>query len=179
MIDQSLERGRWRVSEVVDGDTLRVRRTDGSRTETVRLIGVDTPETKDPDKGVECGGPEATAGALFLTFAQPRDADGDSVLDREGGTGALVELQTDRSQDVRDRHGRALAFVDVVADIPPAAGTTGFDVGKTLIVAGLSPAYVFEDRFARLGQYQAAEHEAREANRGSWAACNGNFHSEA
>jgi micrococcal nuclease len=162
---------------VHDGDTITVRRTDGSRTERVRLIGIDTPETRDPGTPVECGGPEATAGMLFLTFSQPADTNADGILDQEGGLGALVELQTDRSQDLRDSFGRALAFADVVADIPPAAGTAGYDLGRTMIFAGLSPVFVFERRFARHGAYVAAEQDARASNRGSWSACGGNFHS--
>ena len=47
------------VIEVIDGDTVRLD-LDGSR-ESVRLIGVNTPETKHPTKGVECFGPEASA----------------------------------------------------------------------------------------------------------------------
>jgi len=79
---------------------------------------------------------------------------------------------------VSDRYKRALVFVDVVADIPPAAGTTGYDVGRALIAAGLSPVYIFETDFARLGQYEAAEAGAKAADRGSWSSCGGNFHSE-
>jgi micrococcal nuclease len=48
------------VRKVVDGDTLRVTLNDGTQT-TVRLIGIDTPETKDPDEPVGCFGPEASA----------------------------------------------------------------------------------------------------------------------
>ena len=47
-----------RVVEVIDGDTVVVEFSDHS-TDTVRLLGVDTPETKHPTKGVECFGPEA------------------------------------------------------------------------------------------------------------------------
>jgi len=46
------------VTHVVDGDTLDARLQDG-RTIRVRLIGIDTPETKEPGTPVECGGPEA------------------------------------------------------------------------------------------------------------------------
>ena len=77
-----------------------------------------------------------------------------------------------------DAYGRALAYIDVVSDIPPAAPQEGYDVGKLLIQNGFSPVYVFEDEFARNGQYTQAEDQARDANRGSWAACGGNFHSE-
>ena len=49
-----------RVTRVVDGDTLKVRLADGRR-KTVRVLGIDTPETKKPGTPVECGGPQATA----------------------------------------------------------------------------------------------------------------------
>jgi hypothetical protein len=48
------------VVEVVDGDTIKVD-IDGKEY-TVRYIGIDCPETKDPNKGVEWMGPEATEG---------------------------------------------------------------------------------------------------------------------
>ena len=46
------------VKHVVDGDTIDI--AIGGNTERVRLIGVNTPETKHPTKGVECFGPEAS-----------------------------------------------------------------------------------------------------------------------
>jgi hypothetical protein len=46
------------ISRVVDGDTIDV--TFGGRTARVRLIGMDTPETKHPSKPVMCFGAEAT-----------------------------------------------------------------------------------------------------------------------
>ncbi|MEA2430668.1 MAG: micrococcal nuclease, partial [Thermoleophilaceae bacterium] len=51
--------GGARVVRVVDGDTLRVS-LDG-RSRSVRLLGIDTPETHRPGTPVECGGPQATA----------------------------------------------------------------------------------------------------------------------
>ena len=50
--------GSARVERVVDGDTIRVR-LDG-RSETVRYIGVDTPETKKPGTPVQCFGKQAS-----------------------------------------------------------------------------------------------------------------------
>ena len=44
-----------KVIRVIDGDTIAV-----STNEKVRLIGVNTPETKDPKKAVECFGKEAS-----------------------------------------------------------------------------------------------------------------------
>src|SRR3712207_5109761 len=47
------------VREIVDGDTFRVTLEDGTK-DTVRLIGIDTPETRSPGDPVECYGPEAS-----------------------------------------------------------------------------------------------------------------------
>jgi micrococcal nuclease len=57
-----------RVLSVIDGDTLKVRTSSGRRI-TVRLIGVDTPETRKPGRGVECGGRQATAAMRKLVLA--------------------------------------------------------------------------------------------------------------
>jgi micrococcal nuclease len=80
-----------RVLHVVDGDTIEV--DDRGRRETVRLLGVDTPETVDPRKSVQCYGPEASA------FTKRR-------LE-----GRRVTLERDVEQ--RDRYGRFLAYVTV------------------------------------------------------------------
>ena len=52
---------RARITKVVDGDTVRVRSLErrGRRRFAVRLIGIDTPETKRPGTPVECGGPRS------------------------------------------------------------------------------------------------------------------------
>ncbi len=78
--------GEYRVRRVVDGDTLLL--DDGNR---VRLIGVDTPETKHPDRPVEPWGPEASA------------------FTRDRVEGESVRLEFDKER--RDRHGRILAYV--------------------------------------------------------------------
>ena len=80
-----------RVVHVVDGDTIVVH--DGGGDVTVRLLGVDTPETVDPDEPVQCYGPEASA---FTKAAL---------------TGRAVRLETDVER--HDRYGRLLAYVIV------------------------------------------------------------------
>ena len=80
------------VLEVIDGDTVRLD-LDGSR-ESVRLIGVNTPETKHPTKGVECFGPEASA--FLARWLQP-------------GTRVRVE----RDLEARDAYRRLLLYVFV------------------------------------------------------------------
>lgn len=77
---------RGQVSRVIDGDTLQVTLLNG-KSERVRLIGIDTPES-----GV-CYASNATAAAR--TFA----------------AGKKVTLRGDATQDTRDRYGRLLAYV--------------------------------------------------------------------
>ena len=79
------------VTNVVDGDTIDVQLA--GNIERLRLIGMDTPETKDPRTPVQCFGREASARAAVL-------------LD-----GKTVQIETDASQDTRDRYGRLLAYV--------------------------------------------------------------------
>jgi micrococcal nuclease len=79
------------VTATVDGDTVRVRTARGE--DTVRLLGVNTPETHHPTKGLECFGPEASA------FTERRL------------TGRRVELELDVEH--RDQYGRLLAYVIV------------------------------------------------------------------
>jgi endonuclease YncB( thermonuclease family) len=77
-----------RVLDVVDGDTVDVRRP-GRGIERVRILGIDTPEVYG---GVECGG--RSASALMKRLARGR-----------------VRVATDRRQPKRDRYGRLLAYV--------------------------------------------------------------------
>ena len=81
-------RFRARVTDVVDGDTIDVRKPNG-RTERIRILGIDTPEVYG---GIECGG--RAASALMKILARGR-----------------VRVKTDATQPKRDRYGRLLAYV--------------------------------------------------------------------
>jgi micrococcal nuclease len=83
--------GLYTVLKVVDGDTIHVS-VDGKKLK-IRMIGLDTPETVDPRKPVQCFGREASAQAKTLLGGQQ------------------VYLETDPSQDTVDRYGRTLAYV--------------------------------------------------------------------
>jgi micrococcal nuclease len=83
----------FRVGHVVDGDTIDVDAPDGQYPRTrIRLWGVDTPETKDPRKGVQHFGPEAAA------------------FTRHVCEGKDVQLKLVRGH-TRDHYGRLLAYV--------------------------------------------------------------------
>lgn len=132
--------GEYFVTRVVDGDTIVVN-IDGTDT-TVRYIGIDTPETKDPRKQVECFGVEA------------------SNKNTELVEGKLVTLSMDESET--DRYGRLLRYVSV------ASGTQSIDVGFELVSNGYASALAIAPDTARYNVYKAAEQIARREKIGLW-----------
>jgi micrococcal nuclease len=122
------------VTRVVDGDTINV-----SGVGSVRLIGVDTPETVDPRKPLQYFGAEASA--FTKSLAQ----------------GKTVRLEYDTQRT--DKYMRTLAYVY----LPDAAL-----LNAEIIRQGYGHAYtVFPFRY--LDQFRGYEREAREAQRGLWA----------
>lgn len=127
------------VVRVVDGDTIEV--AGGTR---VRLIGIDTPETKDPSRPVQCFGPEASSRTSSLL-----------------ATGTAVRLVYD--VDPLDRYGRALAYVYRLDD--------GLFVNAELVAEGYAipatypPNVAHAEDFARLGRI------AQDQGAGLWSAC--------
>ena len=121
------------VKRVIDGDTLEL-----STGERVRLIGVDTPETKDPRKPVQYFGQEATA------------------FTRRMVEGKRVRLEYD--QERRDKYGRTLAYVYL---------EDGTFLNAEIIRQGYGFAYT-RFPFKYLEEFRKLEGEAREAGRGLW-----------
>lgn len=157
-----------RITSVVDGDTIRVRAFGAKRDYyTVRLIGIDTPETKKPGTPVECGGKDATSNMFGLAFTAPRDTDGDGLMDESGGKGRRVTLTTDPTQDTFDRYGRLLAYVRT---------SSGVHLQVTQLADGWAKVYVFERRFRQHNRFRRAQSRAKRARRGVWKKCGGNFH---
>jgi endonuclease YncB( thermonuclease family) len=144
---------RAKVVRVIDGDTLKVRLASGA-SETVRLIGIDTPETRKPNTPAECGGRDATARMKRLALRR--------------GAGVAVVLRSDPTQDRRDRYGRLLAYVS----------RAGVDFGRTMVLAGWARSYVYEQTYQRANSYGSAQSAARNAPRGVWRICGGNFHGD-
>jgi len=126
--------GPYLVERVVDGDTLLL--SGGTR---VRLLGVDTPETKHPTRPVEPLGPEA------------------SEFTRLHVEGRKVTLKFDRER--RDRYRRVLAYV-YLGD---------WFLNEELIRAGYSRAETgFPYSTVMKGRFRKAEQDARDAGRGIW-----------
>lgn len=130
----------FRVTRAIDGDTIKLAVPDRrKRTTTVRLWGVDTPETKKPDTPIQHFGPEAAAFTARQT---------------EGKT-VRLELYP---LDTRDRYGRLLAYVYL---------PDGRMLNRVLVKEGYGLAdpryeHKYKSEFARL------QREAIKARRGLW-----------
>jgi micrococcal nuclease len=132
------------VVRVVDGDTVDV--SPGGR---IRLIGIDTPETVDPRKPVQCFGREASAKAHKL-------------LDDK-----TIALEADPSQGERDRYGRLLRYIWL---------PDGRLFNLEMIAQGYAHEYTYATPYKYQTPFKQAERTAREQNRGLWAptTCAGN-----
>ena len=125
------------VTRIVDGDTFKVKL--GKKTETIRIIGIDTPETKDPRKPVQCFGKEATA--KLTTLIQKK----------------IVTLEKNPAED-RDKYHRLLRYVTL----------NGEDIGATMIAEGYAFSYR-KFPHPRLEEYNTLENTARGASKGLWS----------
>ena len=135
------ERDRAVVVGVTDGDTLKVRLESGTE-ESVRILGIDTPEVYPQ---VQCGGRQASAAMEVLAPA-----------------GSAVVLVSDPAQGDRDRYDRLLRYV----------ARSGDDVGLAQVASGHARVFVFrDDPFERNRAYQRAERRARDDGRASWSRC--------
>src|SRR3989344_431503 len=128
------------VVKVVDGDTLDIL-MDGKAVR-LRLIGLDTPETVDPRKVVQCFGREASAKAKDLL------------------TGTSVSLEMDTSQGTLDKYGRTLAYVFL-------PNSTNFN--EYMIAEGYGHEYTYNLPYKYQEAFKAAETKAREEKKGLWA----------
>jgi micrococcal nuclease len=130
------------VVRVVDGDTI-VASID-ERRETVRLIGIDTPESVKPDSPVECFGQEASAYTA-------------SVLPE--GTSIRIE----RDVEARDDYDRLLAYVYRADD--------GLFVNLDIVRQGYAAVLTFPPNVAHAPEFVGAAREAEADSRGLWSAC--------
>jgi micrococcal nuclease len=137
------------VRRVVDGDTIVT-----AEAGTVRLIGVDTPETRKPRTPVQCYGPEASAATHQamppgITVGLVYEASADGGLDR-------------RPRARLDRYGRTLAYVYL---------TDGTFWNLALVARGLARARYYHPNDDHRADFAAAQAKAEAADVGGWGAC--------
>ena len=129
------------VVRAVDGDTLVVRMTGGSE-ERVRLIGINAPESVDPQKTDECFGAQASQRLHEL-------------LD-----GKDIELIPE-PQDDRDAFGRLLRYVSL----------GNIDIGAEMIRGGYAESYCYRYPHPRCDTYDALQRAAVTTKAGMWGSC--------
>jgi endonuclease YncB( thermonuclease family) len=155
------KRYKAQVVSVIDGDTVKVRIK--RKVKKVRLLGIDSPESKKPGAPVECGALRATAFMKSIALRKKR------VRGKRKSVGESVRLTSDPTQGATDAFGRMLAYINRLRD--------GKDLGALMMRAGWSTAYFDNTPFARLTGYQVHEAAAKAAGKGVWSLCDGNFHS--
>jgi len=128
------------VMRVVDGDTIDI--AQGEQVVRVRLIGINTPETVDPRRPVECFGKEASLHAQ-------------AVLE-----GQWVRIEGDEGQDTYDKYGRLLAYVYL---------SDGTLFNKQMIADGYAYEYTYRLPYKFQKVFKEAERSAREEGKGLWA----------
>ncbi len=131
--------GETAVVRVVDGDTLVV--TGGVR---VRLIGINTPESVDPRRPVECFGKEASTALARLV---------------PPGTPVRLSYDVERT----DEFGRTLAYLYRISD--------GLFVNAALVEQGYAQPMTFPPNVAHAGEFADLAARARQGSVGLWSAC--------
>ncbi len=131
--------GTYQVVKVIDGDTIDVQ--IGKKVERIRMIGMDTPETVDPRKPVQCFGKEASARTKEL------------LLNKH------VQLVADATQGDKDKYARPLRYV--ILD--------GLNFNKRLIAEGYAHEYTYNIPYKHQAVFKAAQKAAQAGKKGLWA----------
>jgi micrococcal nuclease len=137
------------VAHVIDGDTINVHVSDpadaAGHDVTIRLIGMDTPETVDPRKPVQCFGPEASAKAKEMLAS------------------TSVYLEKDPANGDYEKYGRVLAYVRLA---------NGSLYNDYMIQNGFAREYTyFKEAYKYQAQFKADEVAAKKARLGLWGKC--------
>jgi endonuclease YncB( thermonuclease family) len=140
-VASSTQPGLYTITRFSDGDTFTINMNGTA--ETVRMIGIDTPETHRPNSPVQCYGPAASA--FTKNF----------IGDKK------VRLEADPKNTNRDRYDRLLRYVYL---------PDGTFVNLELVKRGYGFAYL-SFPITKASDFAAAQTEAQQANRGLWGNC--------
>lgn len=133
--------GYYKVTHVSDGDTVSV--DMNGKTESIRMIGVDTPESVKPNSPVQCFGREA------------------SDFTKKHLSNTTVRLDADPAGDNRDRYDRLLRYVYL---------QDGTLWNQKLIEEGYGFAYL-SFQFSKQADFAASQAKAKDAKLGLWSTC--------
>jgi micrococcal nuclease len=138
------------VVEVVDGDTVDI--IQNSERDTVRILGIDTPEVRGENIPAEYFLENTSRNRECLIEIGEKA----SNLAREQVEGENVEVVTDPQSDRRGSYGRLLAYIEY----------KNTDLGQEMLEKGY--ARVYNSSFSRIEEYRAIERESREKGKGIW-----------
>jgi micrococcal nuclease len=128
------------VTHVVDGDTIDIE--SAGKSSRIRLIGINSPESVDPRRPVQCFGKEAAQYAKELL------------------EGNFVSVETDPSQGLYDKYGRILAYIFL---------SDGSSFNKKMISGGYAYEYTYHAPYEYQKDFKAAQNDAHLNGRGLWA----------
>lgn len=145
------EKKLYPVIKAIDGDTISVD-VDGVAT-VLRLIGINTPETVDPRKPVECFGTEASNKAKDIL------------------TGKKVSLESDDTQSDRDKYNRPLRYIFL---------EDGTNFNKLMIEEGYAYEYTYDIPYKYQAEFKDAQQKAEASKMGLWAGdtCSGKLNGQ-
>ncbi len=130
------------VTHVLDGDTFKVK--IGKKEITVRMLGIDTPETVDPRKPSQCYGNEASNETKKLLAS------------------TTVQLMLNPKREVLDKYGRYLAYVYL---------SNGILFNEYLLKNGFAREYTYGKAYSMQKEFKAVESDARKKKMGLWGRC--------
>lgn len=130
----------YKVTKVIDGDTIQV--DMNGNLEKVRLIGINTPETVDPRRTVECFGKEASKRMNDLL------------------SGKIVRLEYDDTQGLRDTYDRLLAYVYLEDEQM---------INRKMIAEGYAYEYTYMTPYKYQKEFRGLQNFARINQYGLWA----------
>lgn len=143
-IPQIDQKEQYQVTKVLDGDTFQIKIK--KEIVTVRMLGIDTPETVDPRKGIQCYGKQAS------------DKTKEILLKK------YVTLMTDSSQNTTDKFGRILAYTYL---------EDGFFINKYLLEYGYAREYKYKVDYEKRKEFKDLESNAKKKKIGLWGSeCN-------
>jgi micrococcal nuclease len=144
--DKNVQQDLVDVVSIVDGDTIKV--SINGKITTLRLIGIDTPETLDPRKPVQCFGLEASKKAKELL------------------TGRKIRIEQDPTQGKLDKYGRLLAYV---------YRDDGLFYNEYMIKQGYAHEYTYNIPYKYQAEFKVDQKYAQDNKLGLWSPdmCNG------
>lgn len=130
------------VTHILDGDTFGV--TVKGKDITIRMLGIDTPETVDPRKPAQCYGKEASDETKRLL------------------SDSHVQLKLNPKREVRDKYGRYLAYV---------YRDDGLFVNEYLLENGFAREYTYGKPYSLQGTFKVLEKKVQSEKKGLWKKC--------